>query len=54
MGKIQNKAGKFSHGKVEDRSRHWKFGKSSGNPEATARRKERIANRRRNRNKKVL
>ena len=40
MGKVLNKKGKFGRAKG-DRSVYWKFGKSSGNPEATKRRKER-------------
>ena len=42
MGKVQNRKGKFARAAAnEDRSQYWKFGKSSGNPEATARRKAR-------------
>ena len=46
MGKVLNRKGKYSRAAADtDRSRHWKFGKTSGNPEATARRKERKARR---------
>jgi hypothetical protein len=42
MGKKVNHKNKQSHGtrsEKVDRSKHWKFGKSSGDPERTAARK---------------
>ncbi len=49
MGKKNNFKGKLSHcSKTEnvDRSKHWKHGKSSGNPELSAARRERKTRRR--------
>ena len=31
MGKVLNKNGKFGRAKQGERSRHWKYGKGSGN-----------------------
>jgi len=48
MGKKENHKSKLSHGsrrEMEDRSIHWKHGKSSGNPELSAARRERKAKR---------
>jgi hypothetical protein len=53
MGKKINHKKKLSHGtrsETTERSSHWKHGKSSGNPELSAARKERKMKQRRNRN----
>jgi len=50
MGKKANHKNKLSHGsraEKVDRSMHWKHGKTSGNPELSAARRERKAKRRR-------
>ena len=45
MGKTVNNKGKAGRVKDLNREKYWKFGKTSGNPEATKRRNERKAER---------
>ena len=53
MSKTLNRKGKFSHStrKDKDFTKHWKYGKSSGDPEASKRRRERKGKKRLNQNK---